>query len=121
MSVVVIGNLLAFLASVPFLWPLPAAPAIEWATVVYLGVVQIGLAYACLTSAMRHLPALEASLLLLLEPVLNPLWTWVVRDEQPGAWVLAGGAVIVTATAVKAIYDARIEKRGDRRVSVQTP
>ena len=99
MSVVVVGNLLAFLASVPFLSPLPAAPAVEWATIVYLGVVQIGLAYVCLTSAMRHLPALEASLLLLLEPVLNPLWTWVIRDEQPGAWVIAGGAIIVAATA----------------------
>jgi drug/metabolite transporter (DMT)-like permease len=106
-TAVVAGNLMACLASLPFAWPLPAAPPIEWATVVYLGVVQIGVAYACLTSAMRHLPALDASLLLLLEPVLNPLWTWVIRDEHPGAWVLAGGAIIVAATAGKAMYDAR--------------
>lgn len=105
MSVVVIGNFLAFLASLPFLWPLPAAPPVEWATIVYLGVVQIGLAYACLTSAMRHVPALDASLLLLLEPVLNPLWTWIVRDERPGLSVLGGGAIIIAATAVKAVYD----------------
>jgi DME family drug/metabolite transporter len=91
-SVVVVGNLLASGASWPFAWPFPAAPASEWATVIYLGVVQIGVAYACLTSAMRHLPALEASLLLLLEPVLNPLWTWTIRDEHPGGWVLAGAA-----------------------------
>jgi drug/metabolite transporter, DME family len=107
MSVVVIGNLLASLASLPFAWPFPAAPAAEWATVIYLGVVQIGVAYVCLTAAMRHLPALEASLLLLLEPVLNPLWTWIIRSEHPGTWVLAGGAIIVAATAVKAVYDGR--------------
>lgn len=117
MSVVVVGNLLAFLASVPFLSPLPAAPALEWATIIYLGVVQIGLAYVCLTSAMRHLPALETSLLLLLEPVLNPLWTWVIRNEQPGAWVMAGGGIIVAATAVKAIYDARSELAGATEVT----
>jgi drug/metabolite transporter, DME family len=105
-SVVVVGNLLASVASLPFAVPFPEAPVAEWATVVYLGIVQIGVAYVCLTAAMRHLPALEASLLLLLEPVLNPLWTWVIRSEHPGSWVLAGGAIIIAATAVKAIYDA---------------
>lgn len=106
-TAVVAGNALACLASLPFAWPFPAAPPVEWATVVYLGVVQIGVAYVFLTSAMRHLPALDASLLLLLEPVLNPLWTWVIRDEHPGTWVLAGGAIILAATAGKAVYDAR--------------
>jgi len=109
MSVVVAGNVLASAVSLPVAWPLPAAPAGEWTTVVYLGVVQIGLAYVCLTKAMRHLPALEASLLLLLEPVLNPLWTWIVRDEYPGMWVLGGGTIIIAATAAKAIYDARTD------------
>ena len=50
-------------------------------TVVYLGVFQIGLAYVCLGGAIRRLPALEVSLLLLLEPVLNPVWTWLIRGE----------------------------------------
>ena len=110
MSVVVVGNAIASAASLPFAWPLPAAPAAEWATVVYLGVVQIGLAYVCLTKAMRHLPALEASLLLLLEPVLNPLWAWLIRDEIPGPWTLVGGAIILAATAIKAAYDEHADK-----------
>jgi drug/metabolite transporter, DME family len=107
-SAVVVGNVIAAAASLPFAWPFPATAApLEWTTVIYLGVVQIGVAYACLTRAMRHLPALEASLLLLLEPVLNPIWTWAIHDERPGTWVLAGGAIIVAATAAKAIYDAQ--------------
>jgi DME family drug/metabolite transporter len=111
MSVVVVGNLIASAASLPFAWPLPPAPAAEWATIVYLGVVQIGLAYVCLTKAMRHLPALEASLLLLLEPVLNPLWAWFIRDEYPGTWTLTGGAIIIAATGAKAVYDSRAGAR----------
>lgn len=110
MSMVVVGNAIAAAVSLPFAWPLPSAPAVEWGTVVYLGVVQVGLAYICLTRAMRHLPALETSLLLLLEPVLNPLWAWVIRDEFPGASVLGGGTIIIAATAVKAIYDARSDR-----------
>lgn len=108
LTAVIGGNLLAALVSLPFALPLPQASAGEWATVVYLGVFQIGLAYLFLTTAMRHLPALEVSLLLLLEPVLNPAWTWLVLGERPGTWTIVGGAVIVAATAIKTIFDARI-------------
>ena len=73
----------------------------------YLGVFQIAIAYVFLTSAVAHLPALEVSLLLLIEPVLNSIWTWLVHGEDPGTWTLIGGAIIITATAAKGIYDAR--------------
>jgi drug/metabolite transporter (DMT)-like permease len=107
MSAVVVGNAIACLAAAPSALPLPEAPAGEWMTLVYLGVFQIGLAYKCLTSAIRRLPALELSLLLLLEPVLNPAWTWAIRGESPGGWTLVGGAVIVGATAARVLIDAR--------------
>jgi drug/metabolite transporter (DMT)-like permease len=107
LSVVVAGNTVAAVAALPFAWPLPAAPAIDWATLLYLGIFQIAVAYWCLTVAVRRLPALEASLLLLLEPVLNPIWTWLVRGEQPGRAVIAGGAVIVGATALRAVVLSR--------------
>jgi drug/metabolite transporter (DMT)-like permease len=106
-AAVIAGNAFAALGALPAAWPLPSAGAGEWATLVYLGVFQIGLAYVFLTKAVRHVPALEASLLLLIEPVLNPVWTWLVRGEQPGGWTITGGVVILGATAVKSIYDAR--------------
>jgi drug/metabolite transporter (DMT)-like permease len=108
MSAVAVGNLFASVAALPFAWPLPAASAGEWATIVYLGVCQIGLAYVCLTAAIRHLPALEVSLLLLVEPVLNPVWTWIVRGESPGTWTIVGGAIILAATALRSVHDARV-------------
>jgi len=108
MSAVAFGNLFAAIAALPFAWPLPAASVEEWATIVYLGVCQIGLAYVCLTVAIRHLPALEVSLLLLIEPVLNPVWTWILRGEQPGTWTIVGGGIILTATALRSLHDARV-------------
>lgn len=107
LSAVVLGNALASLGALPFAWPFPTASAEEWATVVYLGVGQIGLAYVCLTAAIRHLPVLEVSLLLLIEPVLNPTWTWLVRAERPGSWTLIGGALIVAATLWRTLHDGR--------------
>ncbi len=100
-SAVVVGNGLAFLIGAPFLLPLPAASAGEWATLIYLGVIQIAVAYIFLTRAIAQLPALDVSLLLLLEPVLNPLWTWLIRGENPGRWSLVGGGIILAATAAR--------------------
>ena len=59
------------------------------------------------TTALRAMPALEASLVLLIEPVLNPVWAWVVKGERPGRWALLGGAAIILATAAKGLLDAR--------------
>lgn len=110
-SAVVVGNAMAFAVGVPFLSPLPSASAGEWATLAYLGIFQIGVAYIFLTNAVTHLPALDLSLLLLLEPVLNPIWTWLVRGEEPGIWTLWGGVIIIVATAGKAISDSQAGSR----------
>lgn len=109
-SAVAVGNLIACLIALPFAWPLGGEAVGAWATLGYLGVFQIGLAYIWLTAAMRELPALQVSLLLLLEPVLNPVWTWLVHDERPGGWVMLGGGLIVVATAIRTGYDARRER-----------
>jgi drug/metabolite transporter (DMT)-like permease len=69
--------------------------------------VQIGIAYLALASAMPHVPALEASTLLLVEPALNPAWAYLVHGERPRPLAWVGGAVIVLAAAVKTWWDAR--------------
>ena len=104
---VIAGCVIASIVTLPLALPVPSAPPIAWMVLVYLGVFQIGLAYVWVTDAVRHLPAFEMSLLLLLEPVLNPIWAWLIWKEYPGTLVLAGGALIVVATAVKSLYDAR--------------
>src|SRR5262249_34000696 len=97
---------LAFLIGLPFALPVLAARPIDWVLVSGLGVIQIGVAYVFLTRAMRDVPALEASVLLLLEPAINPLWSWLVHGERPGPWAGAGGALIVGATALKTWLDS---------------
>jgi drug/metabolite transporter (DMT)-like permease len=119
LSAVALGNLCATLVAWPFAWPLPAASSVEWATIAYLGVCQIALAYMFLTAAIRVLPALEVSLLLLIEPVLNPTWTWLIRGEHPGTYTIVGGAIIIAATALKSVYDARVPA-AERDPSPQT-
>jgi len=94
-----VGNLLAFLACLPAALPLRGVGWRDALVIAYLGVFQIGIAYVCLTRAIRRVRALEASLLLMAEPALNPVWTWLVHGERPGGWALAGGALILGACA----------------------
>ncbi len=105
LSTITAGNILAALFCLPFALPAGAADALDWAVILYLGIFQIGLAYWCLTRGMRDVPAFEASILLLAEPVLNPLWTWLLLGERPGRQALAGGAVILAATLFKALSE----------------
>lgn len=104
---VVTGNLLAFALCLAPALPVAGAGLADWATIGYLGVFQIGLAYVLLAAALRHVPAFEASILLLLEPALNPVWAWIVHGERPGPWAIAGGALILAGTVAKTWWDAR--------------
>lgn len=108
------GNAMAFLVCLPWALPVTQATAADWLAVGHLGVFQIGVAYALLTRGIERLPALEASLLLLLEPAASPLWAWLLHDEVPGAWAWAGGALILAATVGKAVT-AEARRRRQRR------
>lgn len=107
-AAVVSGNLTAFLICLPRALPVGSHPAADWAIIGYLGIFQIALAYVFVTSAIRHIPALEASVILLLEPVLNPVWAWLVQRETPGVWALLGGALILGATTYKSWSESRV-------------
>lgn len=104
---VVAGNALAFAACLPYALPVRGAEVGDWLVVGYLGIFQIALAYLLLTSAIRHVPALEASVLLLAEPALNPIWAWLAHGEKPAALAVAGGVLILGATAVRTWMDTR--------------
>ena len=98
-----LGNFLAFALALPFALPFGEHSAVDWVMLLYLGVFQIGLAYWFVSYGISRLSALETSLLLLIEPALNPLWTWVVHGEKPGGTALAGGGLVLGATLVRAL------------------
>ncbi|MGO8968646.1 MAG: DMT family transporter [Myxococcaceae bacterium] len=94
----VLGNLLATAASLPGALGGPSVNATDLGIVLFLGVFQLGLSYALFARGLRHTPATEASLLALLEPVLNPVWTFLLAHERPGPWALAGGSLVLLGT-----------------------
>jgi drug/metabolite transporter (DMT)-like permease len=97
-SALVLGNLFAAALTLPLWFSGPVPSSLDLVFVGYLGVFQLGLSYLCFARGVARTPALEASLLALLEPVLNPIWTFVFIGERPGPWALTGGAIVLAAT-----------------------
>jgi drug/metabolite transporter (DMT)-like permease len=112
-SSVIYGNVLAVILTAP--WGLAAVPNMnlhDTLSVVYLGVVQLGIAYALFTVAMaRGVRSLDAGIICYIEPVLNPVWVFLVLGEQPSRWALLGGTIIILAVIVHMLLDARLKRR----------
>jgi DME family drug/metabolite transporter len=113
-----LGNILAFVCALPVALPVRSGGAADIAVMLYLGVVQIGLAYVCLTRALRHVPGLEAMTLLMIEPALSPIWSWLAHGERPGILPVAGGALIIAASVVNT---SRRALRDDAAVASPPP
>jgi drug/metabolite transporter (DMT)-like permease len=67
--------------------------------------------------ASRHLATAEVTLIMLLEFALGPIWVWLFIDEVPTRWTLIGGAVVITAVAVRAILELMHKSRPEQTPS----
>jgi len=112
-SSVIYGNLLVVILMAP--WGLAAIPSInlhDALSVAYLGVVQLGIAYTLFTVGMaRGVRSLDAGIICYIEPVLNPVWVFLVLGEKPSGWALLGGTIIVVAVIIHMLLDARLKRK----------
>ena len=108
-SSVIYGNLLVVLIAAPAgVQALSGITLHDTLSVVYLGVVQIGIAYTLFTLGMaRGIRSLDAGIVGYIEPVLNPVWVFLVIGERPSKWALIGGAIIVGAVIVHTTLKAK--------------
>ncbi|HET7453789.1 MAG TPA: DMT family transporter [Thermoanaerobaculia bacterium] len=93
------GNALAAVIAFTFA-PKPfSASAHEFAILLFLGIVQIGCAYVLFIRGLEAITAAEASIISLLEPILNPVWVFLGIGERPTGFAIAGAAIVVAAIA----------------------
>lgn len=102
-----LGFVLNAAVGLPFVFSEVTADAAAWAAIVFLGVVQVGLAYVFFSIGIKHTQALPACLITALEPVLNPVWVALFVGETPGPLAIAGGIVIVLAVVAYNVWEAR--------------
>ena len=81
---------------------LPTAPR-ELLLLAVMGMGQLALGYYCFQSAIAGASAVEASIILLLEPILNPIWVYLVHGEIPTPRVMLGCGIIAVALIIFAL------------------
>jgi DME family drug/metabolite transporter len=114
-SSVIYGNTLAVLMTLP--WGLSVVNTItgpDLLAAAYLGVIQLGIAYTLFTYGMAHgVRSLDAGIICYIEPVLNPVWVFLVLGEKPSSWALLGGLIIIAAVITHMLLDARGKRRAN--------
>ena len=115
---VIAGNLLAAALACPLAWGHLGLDGHGILLVLFLGIVQLGISYVLFLRGLTVVPAAEASLIGMLEPMFNPLWAFLGLGERPSTWALLGGAIVLCAVGGRTIFGART---GDTSASVTPP
>jgi drug/metabolite transporter, DME family len=106
------GNLLIVLFMIPLLAVNPPAPNGEdILAILFLGVLQIGVAYMLFTKGIAEgVRSLDASIIGFIEPSLNPVWVFLFLGEKPSAWAILGGIIIISAVIFHTIKQSRARR-----------
>jgi drug/metabolite transporter, DME family len=91
------GNIIVFLFCIPYMLGIKNLSLSDLFMVSYLGIFQIGFAYIIFSYGLKKVLAIEASLLSMIEPVLNPVWVFLGYGETPSFMAIIGGVIIVAA------------------------
>ena len=94
-SAILAGNLILFFLLAPFI----SQPFPSWQgclSLVFLGTVQIGLAYVMYSRAIVHVAPLEGVIIAAVEPILNPLWVFFFIGERPSDLAILGGLIVMS-------------------------
>lgn len=96
------GNILVFLFCIPYMSGMNNFSLNNFLMVSFLGIFQIGAAYIIFSYGLKRVLAIEASLLSMIEPVLNPVWVFLGYGEVPSYMAIIGGIIIISAIMVRA-------------------
>lgn len=97
------GNVIVTLFSIPFVTNLNYLSFSNLWMLMFLGVFQIAFAYALFSYGLKRIMAVEASIISMFEPVLNPIWVFIGYGESPSFWAIVGGVIIITAITARTL------------------
>lgn len=94
---------LSFLISIPFLGDVWKMDGTGIVALVALGVFQVGLAYVLFAKGSKLTSPVSASLIGLLEAILNPVWVFLFYGEKVGKYALLGAMIIMIAVVINIV------------------
>lgn len=108
---IILGNLLAFAIGLPSMVSGGNLSGSGWGALAILGCVQLGVSYHVYSRAIKHVTALQAVLIPVIEPLLNPIWVLIVMGERPTPVAIVGGAIVLGAITTRSIISIRNRNR----------
>ncbi|MBS4033553.1 MAG: EamA family transporter [Ignavibacterium sp.] len=102
-SAIFYGNIIVAVICIPFIIELESISLSDLWMVSFLGVFQIAAAYAIFTYGIKRMLAVEASIISMLEPVLNPVWVLLGYGEVPTNFAIIGGLIIISAISLRTV------------------
>ena len=99
---VLLGNIMVALVLLPFMFE-SMPDTRSWVGLGLLGTFQLGLSYVLYSIAIKRISALEGVLIPIVEPVLNPIWVFLLVGERPGTWAIAGGVIIFVSISIRSV------------------
>jgi drug/metabolite transporter (DMT)-like permease len=108
---VFLGNVLAAIIGLPFFLTekLPEINGILM--LLAMGIFQLGISYVLYTKAIQKVRAFEAVLITMLEPILNPLWVFLLYAEIPSLWALVGGVIVLVTVTCQGIATRKANRQ----------
>lgn len=99
---VILGNAISAIVGIPFIFM--SVPDFKgWLFLVILGVVQLGIPYIMYSEAIKNASALEASIITMIEPILNPIWVVLIIGEIPEVLSIIGGIIVIATVAIRCV------------------
>ena len=106
---ILLSHGITFLVTLPFLigqlggaLKAPGLPAAAGA-VAFLGIFQVGISSILLSYGVRHVSALQSMLTSIIEPLLNPVWVFLILGERPSPMAFVGGGIILAAVSARSL------------------
>ncbi len=110
---ILLSHLVVFLFSIPSIFSTPPLlTSSGWASLFVLGIFQIGLSSILFARGIKGVTTIQAMLITTLEPILNPVWVFLVLHETPTPHAMIGGGIIVLAVTFSSIVSAYRIRRG---------
>jgi drug/metabolite transporter, DME family len=93
----VLNHLTGALVLLPLAYFQPRPTVSQLVCLFLFGTVQMGLPYWLVARGLRKISPQEAGTITLLEPLLNPVWAYLVASELPSRFTVVGGLFILGA------------------------
>ena len=119
-SILLLGNILTLLFASPWMFPFANLER-NGIWILLLGVLQLAIPYLLYSQAIKHIRALDAAIISIIEPILNPIWVILVKGEHASRWSIIGGAIVLTTSLFRSFLASREKQTSDRLSGVTHP